>query len=500
MDIGKTAKCLFIRTRLFPHRLLAGALKHNGQWQAFGDGTTYRELLDRCLRLAGHLRASGLGPGDRLLLDLPNGAAFIEARLAAILSGVTVVPIPPETSAERLGWLADSTGARFYLGPRATCLPGLPGITVSLLTGDQEEYRHCLARAQPLSRPPRLGADHLLSINFTSGTTGEPKGVMSTISGWGFSLYYALLENRVPLQPGEVFLHTIPLATAGSTLLLPAVLSGSKNLFIQDWDPDLAAQRVEAERVTRLFLTPTLLAQFMDAVRARGTDTASLKSVIYGTEDIPPARVRKALKILGPKLQQGYGMAEALPPVCLLHPSDHERGLRQNEDPSLLASAGRPTRAVTLRICDAEGHPLPTGTQGSIRLKGRTVSPGYWQRPDLTAATRANGYYISGDEGFLDAGGYLHVRGREGSVPSPWSRELRNRAESRDDVSLAWVVEARGAAILHVVPAQGRRLEENELRDSLDRAADGRKVHGVRVHREPPMTPSYKLDTRGEAR
>lgn len=487
--LGHFSKKLLLRILLYPHRLLPPALKRHSSRAAFGNGCTFAELLDRARRLAGHWTSRGVRPGDRVLIDLPNDAAFVEARLAGILGGFVAVPVPPGTADDRLGWMGEFCEARSYLGPRVGALPGLDGLALDPEAGDREFYEAAVAAASPLLATPRVRGDSLLTINFTSGTTGDPKGVMSTAAGWGWSLYYALAENRVPLKAGEVILHALPLSTAGSGLILPAVLSGAKSLFLPIWDVEVAAEMVEKERVTRLFLTPTLLAEFVDAVRRGRRDTRSLRAVVYGTEAIPVARIRKALEVLGPVLQQGYGMAEALPPVSLLHQEEHAAALRDGDD-ELLASAGRPTRAVDLGIFGTGNASVQPGQAGSIRVRGRTVSPGYWKRPDLTAASRNGGYYVAGDAGFLDRRGYLHILGREGAIPSASARRWVEWAEARPEVCLAWVQVGACGLTLHLVPAGGADAQAVG-REAVTRSAG--EVAAFTLHAQAPRTPSQKL-------
>jgi len=484
-DLRTLLSLAVIRAAGLPHRLLRPALRRNAGRPAFPGGATYAGLGERVARLAGAWAGAGISVGDRIVLDLPNDPAFVEARLACLWLGATAVPVPPGTGDDRLGWIAETTEARAYLGPRGGAVPGVSRGHLDPLAGDRGEYETFLSGAHPIPRPLRRPPETLVTINFTSGTTGEPKGVMSTGKGWGASLYHALRENRSPVGADEVFLHAVPLATAGSTLILPAVLSGATSVFLPCWDPDAAADLVEAHRVTRIFLTPTMLAEFVDAVRSGRRDVSSLRAVIYGTEGAPAPRIRKALEVLGPVLQQGYGMAEALPPVCLLHPDEHARAL--DGETWILETAGRPTRAVDLRVTDPDGNPLPAGEPGSVRVRGPTVSPGYWRRPDLTADTRQGGYYVTGDRGFLDRRGYLHVLGREGRLPSPEARALGDWAEARPDVCLAWVSEGQGARTLHVVPARGARLDPESL------AGEAPVPCRVSLEAEGPKTGSYKL-------
>ncbi len=487
--LRKTLSLAAIGLLRFPHYLVAAALRRNRRRMA-APGVSYAEVREQAVRLAGFWASQGLKPGDRVLIDLPNSLEFLVARLAAVLGGFVGVPIPPGTSDRRLGWIAEFSEARAYAGFRPGAVPGLPALEAHPGERGTDHWDYVLRNAPPLERLPRLGPDHPLLINFTSGTTGEPKGVVSTVCGWVSSLYHALRENPVPVGRDEVFLHAVPMATAGSTLILPAVLAGVRNLFLPSWDPERAVDLVEQERVTRIFLTPTMLGEFVDACRARRADVSSLRAVIYGTEGIPVSRITKALDTLGPVLQQGYGMAEALPPVCLLHPHEHRRAWERG-DTEVLGSAGRPTRAVDLRITDAAGKTLPACTPGKILIRGPTVSPGYWKRPDLTRSSRVDGYYVTGDIGFLDPKGYLHVLGREGRTPPSRVSELVEWTESRPDVCMAWAREAGGRILLHVVPARGRRLDPTALReDAHTRSAAPVEV---RVVPRAPMTPAYKL-------
>ena len=493
MASGKLLKSAALRLLLYPHRLLPRALGRHGASPACADGSTFQELLDRARRLAGHWRDQGLHHQDRVVIDLPNSRAFLEARLAAILAGLVAVPIPRGATANQLGRFATLAQARGYLGFRPEALPGIDSaIPLCPRTGDVEHYEHILRKVEPLQKPPRIRGDDLLTINFTSGSTGTPKGVMSTVAAWGWSLYHALSENRVPVGQGEVFLHALPLSTAGSSLMLPAVLSGAKSLFLENWNADTAVDLVEEFAVTRMFLTPTLLAEFVDAVGARPARVATLKAVIYGTEGIPVNRIKKAFGVLGPVLQQGYGMAEALPPIAILHQDEHATAVQHGDD-DLLSSVGRPTRAVQARIADPTGASSATGSSGEIRLRGRTLSPGYWRDPELTHTTREAGFYRTGDEGFIDRRGYLHIAGRRGAVSSPAVKELTEWAEAKTTVRLAWATENRGQRTLCVVPARNAAIRADLFEEELRRSLPGQKNLSLELFDQPPMSGSYKL-------
>ena len=141
--------------------------RRHGELPAFGDGTTFRDLLARSRRLAGHWAENGLSAGDRVLVDLPNDRSFVEARIAATLAGYVAVPIPPDTPGERLGWIAEFTEARAYLGPRSEEIQGIPSVAIDPLAADRAEYESMLASAPSLDKSPRLRGNHLVTINFS---------------------------------------------------------------------------------------------------------------------------------------------------------------------------------------------------------------------------------------------------------------------------------------------------------------------------------------------
>ncbi|MDQ6830282.1 MAG: fatty acid--CoA ligase family protein, partial [Gemmatimonadota bacterium] len=168
---------------------------------------------------------------------------------------------------------------------------------------------------------------------------------------------------------------------------------------------------IPEHRVARMFLTPSQLIDLLDWPEDELPDMSSVTNIIYGTAPTPAAKIEEALRRFGPIFQQGYGMAEVLPPVSLLQMEEHMRD-GQPATRNVLSSVGRVVPQVQVIIANEKDAPLPPGEIGQVLIKSPTVFAGYWRQPELTARTLAGGWMHTGDFGFFDRDGYLHVLDR----------------------------------------------------------------------------------------
>lgn len=367
---------------------------------------TFAELGSRVFELAAGLRAAGLVPGDRVSFTLPNTLEFVELRLACHEAGLVAVPLIWDLSAQGRTRALLGSGAKLYVyDPALDPAPPDGGPrSVEVPRGDRAGFESLFRRG---AGPSESEIDPLApaTINFTSGTTGTPKGVVSTHRAWSASL--TMLAGSELLRPGEreVFMHAIPLATAGWGTVLPAMLAGAAGLLLDRWEPALALESVARHRVTRTLVTPSMLIDWLETRGPEDRGPSPLRAVICGTASLHAAKAAEAQDRLGPVLCQGYGLAEVLPPLALLPPEEY----RPREHPYRV---GRPARGTTVRVVGPDGVELPAGERGTIEVTSPTTTAGYWQRPDLDARAFAGGFFRTGDEGFLDADGYLNVLGR----------------------------------------------------------------------------------------
>jgi len=218
-----------------------------------------------------------------------------------------------------------------------------------------------------------------------------------------------LLAELHELAPDDVALHVTPLTHASEALLAPAFWRGARTVIAASAGPDALAATIERERVTMVFLVPTMIAALVDAVDGRAGALPSLRTVVYGAAPIAPEPLARALACLGPVLLQIYGMSECPFPITTLRKEDHLDARRRR-------SCGLPTAMNEVRVLDEGGTPLPTGEVGRIAVCGPQMMREYWNDPAATAAVLRDGWLQSGDLGRLDADGFLTLVDRSDDV------------------------------------------------------------------------------------
>lgn len=379
---------------------------------------TYQKLEERVNSLVQFLESAGISQGDRVFTLLADDWEQIEVRLASFEVGFVLAPFPVQKTDQAILQAARiaSPSAVVFDPDLAGKLPEkmrqlFPGI-IFLPTGEENAYEKIISQHQARRSSHRVRPSDPASLGFTSGTTGEPKALFTNHGVLVSSL--KLTAANVDIQPGQhdTFVLGIPLVGAGSGVVLPMLFSGSTLVLPERYAAEELLTAFKKYEATRTFLTPSLLIDFLDTRKA---DLGSLRNVIYGTAPMPVPKLEEAVRRWGPIFQQGYGMAEVLPPVSLLGMSDH--GTRENPAPrDILRSAGRVVPGVKVRIVDEDGQPLPRGVIGEIIIDSPTTFSGYWERPDLNQRVLRDGWYYTRDLGFFDQEGWLQVLGRRADV------------------------------------------------------------------------------------
>lgn len=377
----------------------------------FGDAVfTYAQIDARANRLAHALIGLGLEPGARVAVLLNNSVASLETVIGVAKAGLVFVALNARHAApEHAAILADCGASAVIAGPEFAALApvlGAAGPLIGLGWGGLR-YDDLLA-AQP-DHAPRIPVDEdaLVRIAYTSGTTGQPKGIAYSFRRLKarYDNFFAALEYR--LGPQDSMIHVGPLTHAAGNYLLPYYLRGARNVILPRFEPDLVLRTVEAQRITHLFLVPTMLIRLLDHLDSGAAyDLSSLTVINYGTAPTPVPVIRRALDRFGPILRQHFGMSECPQPLTLLYPSDHLH-------PDRLASCGRPTLNLRIEVKGEGGRPLPPGEVGEIAIAAQGVADvDYWRRPDLRAEAVRDGWLMTGDLGRFDADGFLFIVGR----------------------------------------------------------------------------------------
>ena len=382
---------------------------------------TWRETFSRCEGLARGLVGLGLVAGDRVAYLGFNSHWCFELFFAAPMAGAIVVPMNFRLSAgEMVACIEDAEPAvllvdEYHLEQAAAIVRACPGLKTVVFAGQEETapremvaYERLVSGAAA-SRLTPSGNDDTLVIFYPGGTTGRAKGVMLThtnqfTNALGGIAWYRMVEQETHLLAGPMF-HT-----AAGSRVYTATMTGTHTVILPRFDVVEVMQLVERYHINTMQLVPTTLQMMFDHPSFSDFDLSSLRLITYGAAPMPVALLERVLTVLpGISFAQSYGMTEASPVVTVLDAEDHSL---EPERLARLESVGRPVFHNHVRIVDAERHPLASGEVGEIAVKGSNVMKGYWRASELTNAVLQDGWYYTGDSGYLDKDGYLFLAGR----------------------------------------------------------------------------------------
>lgn len=364
---------------------------------------TYGQL-DRLANQAAHaLKAMGVGPGDRVAASWPNEADVVVAFHGAMRLGAVWVGVNRALAAPEKQYLVDDSEASLLLTDEA-----LPGAAVPLVTTAEWQAAVSAASAEPagVAVDPHAPA----GIAYTSGTTGHPKGAVH--SQWNLLLPGAMLVTTrgydASLRKGDCFPFTVLNMAVLTTLL--ASQAGGCSVVMDRIDAEGVAEWIRTERVTTWNGPPALLHSLATNDAVAASDLSTLNEVWTGGGDCPEA-IRSMFETkFGLPVLATYGLSEA-PTVVSIDPIG---------GPHVAGSSGQPLPHLAVRVVGDDGATLPAGETGEICVAPADdryrLMLGYWQRPDATAETLAGGELHTGDVGFVDVDGTLHLRDRKSLV------------------------------------------------------------------------------------
>ena len=409
--------------------LLSNAARSYGGHPAFifeEQVRTYAESNARADAFAHALAAAGVGPGDRVALSMRNCPEFLEAMYGAWKLGAVIVPLNATFTADELAWHLDDCGAVLALvdpeslATLAPLRPGLPGLRRVLRHGGpgdggpgqgadavlDDELAAYAGRPFPSAA---AGRDDLAWIAYTSGTTGRPKGAMLTHGVLNHQCLTTLADVE-RMEQYHVGMHAAPLSHGSGHNALVFTMKACTQVIHRRWGFDTALwlQQVERYRVAATFLVPTQIKMVVEHPDTPNRDLSSLEWIIYGGAPMYRDDQIRALKTLGPCLVQIYGQTETPMAGTVLTRDEHSIDDGDGRE----RSVGRVRVGIELRILDEKDTEVPPGTPGQICVRGETLMAGYWNRPEATAETLANGWLHTGDVGSMDANGYVFILDR----------------------------------------------------------------------------------------
>jgi long-chain acyl-CoA synthetase len=390
----------------------------NGQWHEF----TWAQVDDQARRMAAALQALGCEQGDRVALLAKNCAEWVIADLAIMLAGLVSVPLYPLQSAESIDYVLRHAQCKVIilgkLDDLAKLEPGIPADVIRIampyptLTA-QYGWQALLAAYQPLRDEHAQSPEAMLSILYTSGTTGQPKGVMLSARAFAYAGSQSVKELQITEQ--DKYFSYLPLSHAAERFLVEmnALYSGGQVAFVESLET--FASDLRHVRPSVFFSVPRLWTRFQQGVLEKlpqaklalllripligtllarkirnglGLDRARI--LVSGAAAIPPALL-EWYQAIGMTICEGYGMTEHMAYGCFNRPGQVRFG-----------TVGRPMPGNELRIADS----------GEILLRCPSLMLGYYLEPEKTAETISDGWLHTGDKGEVDATGYLKITGR----------------------------------------------------------------------------------------
>ena len=448
------------------HEVVVDAARsHPGRTALVHDGRrlTFADLAGRLA--AGARVVRGLAPAGACVAAIgPNHPTWVELQHVVPAAGRVLAFLNHRLSGPELATLVARSRAHAVIGdPDQLERLRLAGVSVPLVSWSGWDAAVAAAPSDPVGPvdpvdPSGTGpADpgQVAWLLFTSGTTAAPKGAMLTHG----SILAAVAASTAarPVEPDDVYLFPFPLCHVAAYNVVHRHAHGRPVVLVDRFDPASFCTAVAAERVRSTSLAATMLASLLDHVEADPSaleQLATLRSVAYGAAPMAPSLLRRADRVLGVDLAQGYGMTELSGNAVFLDAAAHRRGLAGEEH--LLRAAGRPAPGVEVRVADEDDHPVADGEVGEILVRAPQVMAGYWDDPDATEQALRGGWLHTGDLGRIDADGLLHVVDRSKDVIITGGENVSSLEV--EDVLLAVPGVSRVAVVAVPDPAWGENV------------------------------------------
>ena len=382
---------------------------------------TFDEVDRRVTKLARALLAEGIEQGDRVAIMAVDSPEYVELVLACMKIGATYAAMNFRMApAEVRAVLLASEAKLVFLSGRyeeviESCFPEAAQVVLSRISFDHTEtglptYEEFLARGADGSELESVTTDDdILSVSFTSGTTGTPKGVLQSQRMIKAITQSGALE--LGIRPGDLLMSGAPLFHAGGLgHVLYGLARGGGSVVMPQWDVDVALSWLQSGRVQQAMLVPSMIIQLLAHPDVGRGDFAGLRSIMYGGAPMPTSVIRQMVEVFDCDLHNGFGAGTEAGGQLVLRPEDHRRALAGEE--WLLGSIGKPAFGCDVRLVDLDGQEVPDGEVGEIVSRGDTVMSGYLGQPELTARSVREGWFRAGDLAWKDKQGYLHLAGR----------------------------------------------------------------------------------------
>ncbi len=508
-----------METPITPMEFARRTRRLHGSREAVVDGDlrlTYEQFFDRCDRWSAALHRLGVGPEDRVATIAPNTHAQLESFYAVPAIGAVLVPINYRLTPEDFVYIVNHSGvtvlcvAADYLDAVDSVRDQMPSVAHFVAFGGARDgwldYEAAVAEADPDFERPVIDERDLLTINYTSGTTAQPKGVMITHRNAAMNSIGTLLHLRIGV--GDRYLWTLPMFHAnGWTFTWTVTAAAATHVCLPKVDPAAVFQLIRDEKIRWLCAAPTVLISLANAsAEARGEVPPGVHVITAGA---PPAAatIERLEGEFGWEVTHVYGLTETAPFITVCAPLPEHEDL----DPAARAvvKARQGVELITsgeLRVADKAGHEVPSDgeTLGEIVVRGNVVMDGYYRDPEATQRAMGDGWFHTGDVAVVHPDGYVEIRDRLKDVIISGGENISTvevegtllRHPSVQEVAIVGLPHEKWGEAPHafVVLRSGATASEAEIiafaRDNL---AHFKAPHAVTFVEELPKTATGKI-------
>lgn len=479
---------------------------------------TYARLNEESKRIANALIARGAEEGQRVAVLARTSAQTIQAIFGVAKSGAALVMVNNLLRPRELEFILQDCQPTFllldeaFLEPVLSLADKLSSIKEFLSLGEGKERItpfNIWAKESTCANPVRkVRKEAIFNLLYTAGTTGVPKAAIYTHSG-----FYENLLSTVIDTPGqsydEIWLGPIPLYHIGGfATVIRAFLMSNTLILYDSFDAPKFLKTIEKERVTILYVYPTMIHALVNHPQVDLYDYSSLRLIIYGGSAMPFSTLKKAFTVFPCNFLQRYGSTECCgSAITVLSPQDH-RLARAGDEQAIhrLTSAGRPALGTMIKLVDEEGHEVTEpGAVGEIVVKLSAPMEGYWQRPEDTREALRDGWFYTGDLGKKDEGGYLYIVDRKkdmiiSGARNIYPREIEELLLTHPDILEAAVIgvpdEYWGESVKAIIALRpGRNLSPEEvIAYCKENLASYKKPRFVNFVPSLPKNPGGKID------
>ncbi len=508
-----------LATRTLPH-LITQAASLYGSQVAIQDGDialTYQELNEARLQSARAFIAAGIEKGDRVAIWAPNIYQWIIAAIGLQSIGGVMVPLNTRMKGSEAAFILNRSGAKIlftvndFLGvsyPELLINEDIPALErIVLLDGDSDKQQswvdflatgNSIEEDEVLRREKTITPEDTLDLLFTSGTTGKPKGVMTShgqnikvFEEWTSVVGLRSSDNYLVINP---FFHSFGYKAGW----LAAFIRGAKVLPVKTFNLDEVLGQIERDRVTMLPGPPTIYQSILSHPRRDQYDLSTLRLAVTGAAAVPVELVNKMRTDLGfETVITAYGLTETCGTVSICRQDDSAE--------TIATTSGVAIPDVEVKCIDTEGNEVPRGEPGEIMVRGYNVMTGYFENPEATAeAITADGWLHTGDIGVMDERGYLRITDRIKDMFivggfNCYPAEIENMLSNLDGVAQVAVIgtpdERMGevAKAFIVKQANADLTEESVIKWCRDNMANYKVPRSVRFLDAMPLNASGKI-------